>query len=275
MADEEIVKWLNRLAAAHTTSEFPLILGTTEQAGDLLEVVGQWKGYKNGNIPGMVYDDIINYYNEGLVGNIITGRGEEARDKTPVGIVTHPAPLDITSMFYWTPLVAQAAELTYQAVKPAEVDEEFMREISIADQAVIAGVAARGQKIFDAKYGKKEEKKPEESIKFLLEVINNYIPQLPFDAGSSTTYSNCGNTYLNEDASEDLIVTGRNHSRRKTEKGKSKGRAKTSGKSKSRTNYRDYCPGKECPAFKELYKGLSKGLSKGFNNTYVYDKDIA
>ena len=158
MADEEVVKWLKGLLAAHNTSEYPLILGTTEQAEDLLEVIGQWGSYKSGNIPGMVYDDMIAYYNDGAPGNIITGKAEEAKDKTPVGVVTHPAPLDITSWLYWTPLVAQGIEKSYSAIKNAlnpEVSDEFMKEISIAD--VMGKVAGYENKKSDDKPNEKSE----------------------------------------------------------------------------------------------------------------------
>ena len=71
---EELVKLINSIAAVHTPSELPLILGTTQQARDLLSITGEWNEYKSGNVPGMIYDDMKSYFNEGEPGNVITGR---------------------------------------------------------------------------------------------------------------------------------------------------------------------------------------------------------
>lgn len=134
--DAELAKLISSIAAVHSTTEYPLILGTTEQAQDLLQAIGAWGSQREKDIPNMVYDNMLGYFNKDIAGQIITGRAAESQDLTPVGVVTHPAPVDATSWLYWTPLVAEGIEESHKAVKDIfqpEVKDSFMNDISISN----------------------------------------------------------------------------------------------------------------------------------------------
>jgi len=114
----------------HATHEFPMISGTTDQAENLLGVIGEYKSARDG-IKGKTYDDVRDFfYGDPIVNRIHTGR--DLFDLTPVGYVTHPAPVGVTSVFYWTPLVVQAIEGGFELANPepkttktTEADKKF------------------------------------------------------------------------------------------------------------------------------------------------------
>jgi hypothetical protein len=124
-------KFIGGISPIHNPDELPLFTGNRRQIGELMDILGEYRGLKSGDIPNVVYDNAINYYGADRPGRIIGG--VEVEDHTPVGLVPHPAPLDITSCGYWTPLVIQFGEQLYEAAFPkVEITNEFMNDISIA-----------------------------------------------------------------------------------------------------------------------------------------------
>jgi hypothetical protein len=127
-------KFVKNISPIHNPDELPLFTGNQYQIQELMDRLGTYNSLMlggGGDIPNVVYDNTLSYYNKGRPAQIIGGL--ESEDRTPVGTVAHPAPLDITSCGYWTPLIIQFGERLYEAALPkVEISNEFMNDISIA-----------------------------------------------------------------------------------------------------------------------------------------------
>jgi len=182
MADgEEILKYMKGLIQAHVPSELPAIFGTTDQAEKLLGIMGEWKKAQEG-IRGKVYDDVRDFFfGDPIANRILTGR--DLNDWTPVGYVTHPAPLGIFSPLYPLPLLVQAIEGVFELDNPEpKPDKEAEKKF----EDYLEGLQERAEKKYATKLGlgksylelKMLEKKLEEAYKRKKDEIesSNYVP---------------------------------------------------------------------------------------------------
>lgn len=116
--EEEGIEALKQfINATHSTSDTGLWLVTKEQAKELLAEIGEREARMK-PIKDKINDDISAYFTKDPQSRIIGGRDLEAY-KTPVGIVTQRAPLDITSVLYPLSLPVQAIEELYSLFKLA------------------------------------------------------------------------------------------------------------------------------------------------------------
>jgi len=124
--------------------ELPYQFGNREQVGNFMEALGAWEKEKQGLV-GKWGDEWVKYYTTRLPGRLIAGM--DVYDKTPVGYVAHPAPLDITSAGYIASIgieITEAvAELLNPQPEPNEADKKFeqwLAEHNILRRALEEGI---------------------------------------------------------------------------------------------------------------------------------------
>lgn len=138
VTQEEINEIVQTIAPVHSTSDTGLWLVTKDQAKELLSEIGEREARLK-PIKDKINDDISAYFSKDPQSRILGGKDLEAY-KTPVGIVTQRAPLDITSFLYPLSLPVQAIEELYSLFKfagsePKPGDDVLKKISDIADEA--------------------------------------------------------------------------------------------------------------------------------------------
>lgn len=119
-------------------SKEPLIQGRPAQVKELLERAKYINAPQKAQEPNNISDDINNYFfGDSMQALYITGK--QAEEKTPVGIVNHPSPIDVTSVLYPVSIFARLGENIYNTLKsyskPASANIELPDDVKNVDHA--------------------------------------------------------------------------------------------------------------------------------------------
>jgi hypothetical protein len=138
---EKLARSTENMYPMHLPGKFPIQNGTIEQNKNILSVLGEYENIISGKADrqGKYFNDEIEkfFLNEGVTGRILTGSAD--LDDTPVGKVTHPAPIDWTSVLYPVSLGARFAEEFYDFAtkKNLHVSKDIKQLLEEADKLLL------------------------------------------------------------------------------------------------------------------------------------------